>query len=59
MKQIVGLINVGLGNNLDIRGQGNKANTSVQVLVNGIPLNMLDSSHGVTPLNTMDVNTSY
>ncbi|MDE5591614.1 MAG: TonB-dependent receptor plug domain-containing protein, partial [Helicobacter sp.] len=53
----IGLTNTGLGKNLDIRGQGDKANTSVQILVNGIPLNMLDSSHGVTPLNTIDVNS--
>lgn len=52
----VGLTNVGLGSNLDLRGQGNRANTSVQVLVNGIYANMLDSSHGVTPLNTLSPN---
>lgn len=49
----VGLSNTGLGGNLDLRGQGNRANTSVQVLINGIYANMLDSSHGVTPLNTL------
>lgn len=49
----VGLSNVGLGSNLDLRGQGNRANTSVQVLVNGIYANMLDSSHGVSPINTL------
>lgn len=49
----VGLANVGLGSNLDLRGQGNRANTSVQVLVNGIYANMLDSSHGVSPINTL------
>lgn len=52
----VGLSNVGLGSNLDLRGQGNRANTSVQVLINGIYSNMLDSSHGVTPLNTLSPN---
>ncbi|NDJ27250.1 TonB-dependent receptor [Campylobacter sp. MIT 12-8780] len=49
----VNLSNTGLGSNLDLRGQGNKANTSVQVLINGVYANMLDSSHGVTPLNTL------
>lgn len=49
----VGISNTGLGGNLDLRGQGNRANTSVQVLINGIYANMLDSSHGVTPLNTL------
>ncbi|WP_258865034.1 TonB-dependent receptor [Helicobacter sp. MIT 14-3879] len=53
----VGLSNVGLGSNLDLRGQGNRANTSVQVLINGIYANMLDSSHGVTPMNTLSPNT--
>lgn len=49
----VGITNIGLGSNLDLRGQGNKANTNVSVLINGIYSNMLDSSHGVTPLNTL------
>lgn len=53
----VNLTDIGLGKNIDLRGQGDKANTSVQVLVNGIPQNMLDSSHGVTPLNTIDINS--
>lgn len=47
----VSISNTGLGGNLDIRGQGNKANTSVQTLINGVYANMLDSSHGVTPIN--------
>lgn len=45
--------NAGLGSNIDLRGQGARANTSVQVLINGVYANMLDSSHGVTPLNTL------
>ena len=49
----ISLSNTGLGANLDLRGQGNKANTNVQVLINGVYSNMLDSSHGVTPLNTL------
>ena len=53
----VNLTDIGLGKNIDLRGQGDKANISVQVLVNGIPQNMLDSSHGVTPLNTIDINS--
>lgn len=47
----IGLSNVGLGNNLDLRGQGNRANTSVQVLINGIYANILNSD--VTPINTL------
>ncbi len=48
--------NLGLGGNIDLRGQGNKANTSVQTLINGVYANMLDSSHGVTPINTISPN---
>lgn len=53
----IGVANTGLGGNLDLRGQGNRANTSVQVLINGNYSNMLDSSHGVTPLNTLSPNS--
>ena len=52
----VSISNTGLGGNLDIRGQGNKANTSVQTLINGVYANMLDSSHGVTPINLVSPN---
>ncbi|MCD8213568.1 MAG: TonB-dependent receptor [Campylobacter sp.] len=34
----------GAGRNIDIRGQGQKANTSVKVLVNGIAINMIDTT---------------
>lgn len=34
----------GSGRNIDIRGQGQKANTSVKVLVNGIAINMIDTT---------------
>ena len=44
---------IGLGTNLDLRGQGSSSNVNVQVLLNGINQNMLDSSHGVTPINTI------
>lgn len=52
----VSISNTGLGGNLDLRGQGNKANTSVQTLINGVYANMLDSSHGVTPINLVSPN---
>lgn len=48
--------NFGLGQNIDLRGQGRSANVNTQVFLNGIGLNMLDSSHGVTPLNSISVN---
>lgn len=47
--------NSGLGQNIDLRGQGASANVNTQVLLNGVGLNMLDSSHGVAPLNTLGV----
>lgn len=53
----VGLNDTGLGSNIDLRGQGARANTSVQVLINGVYANMLDSSHGVTPISTLSPNT--
>lgn len=46
----------GLGGNVDLRGQGASANVNTQVLLNGVGLNMLDSSHGVTPLNSISVD---
>lgn len=48
-----GKANVGLGTNIDLRGQGAASNVNVQVLLNGTQMNMLDSSHGVTPINTI------
>ncbi|WP_104696815.1 MULTISPECIES: TonB-dependent receptor [unclassified Helicobacter] len=52
----VGFSNTGMGTNIDLRGQGNSANVSTKVLLNGIGLNMLDSSHGVTPLDSISIN---
>lgn len=46
----------GLGQNIDLRGQGTSANVNTQVFLNGIALNVLDSSHGVTPLNSLSAN---
>lgn len=43
----------GLGANIDLRGQGASSNVNTQILFNGISMNMLDSSHGVTPLNSI------
>ncbi|QKG29706.1 TonB-dependent receptor [Campylobacter sp. RM16187] len=51
----VNFINSGLGKTIDLRGQGNKANTSVKVLLNGMALNMLDSSHAFVPLNFLAI----
>lgn len=48
--------NFGLGQNVDLRGQGTSSNVNTQILLNGVGLNMLDSSHGVTPLNSVGVS---
>ncbi|QCD52185.1 TonB-dependent receptor [Campylobacter sp. RM16192] len=51
----VNFINSGLGKTIDLRGQGKKANTSVKVLLNGMALNMLDSSHLFVPVNFLAI----
>lgn len=38
------------GEQVDIRGQGKKANSHVKVLLNGISINEIDTSHGITPI---------
>lgn len=53
----VGFSNNGNGANIDLRGQGINANVSTQVLLNGVQINMLDSSHGVTPLQSINVHS--
>lgn len=40
---------------IDMRGQGSKANSNVQVLVDGVGINLLDNSHAKTPINTIPV----
>lgn len=51
----VNFSNPGFGETIDIRSQGNKVNTSVKVLLNGIPLNSLDSSHFAVSLDLIDI----
>ena len=40
---------------IDMRGQGDKATANVQVLIDGIGINLLDTSHAKTPINTVPV----
>lgn len=41
---------------IDMRGQGiDNADSNVQVLIDGVTINTVDSSHGATPLNTVDI----
>ena len=41
---------------VDMRGQGNQAKTNVQVLIDGIPSNSLDTSMVSSSINTMSVD---
>lgn len=53
----VNIIHNGLGMVADIRGQGSEeAVKRVKILVDGIPMNILDLSHGLVPINTIPVN---
>lgn len=41
---------------IDMRGQGkDNADSNVQILIDGVTINTVDSSHGATPLNTIAV----
>ncbi|EAI7494713.1 TonB-dependent receptor [Campylobacter coli] len=52
----ISFVNFGLGHNIDMRGQGSKSNIAVKVMVNGNAINVLDNSHGVTPLESVNLN---
>ncbi len=39
-----------------MRGQGNKSNIAVKVMIDGRAINVLDNSHGVTPLNSINLD---
>ena len=49
-------VDAGGGASIDMRGQGDKAVSKVKVLVDGVMMNLLDTSHGVTPINTIAVS---
>ncbi|MGL4670742.1 MAG: TonB-dependent receptor family protein [Cetobacterium sp.] len=40
---------------IDMRGQGSKATSNVQILIDGVSVNLLDTSHARTPINTVPV----
>ena len=52
----VSFVNFGLGRNIDLRGQGDKSNVAVKVMVDNRAINVLDNSHGVTPLNSINLD---
>lgn len=50
----VNVVNTGQGAHLDIRNQGIRANSSVKILINGVPSNtLLDTYNGLTTINTI------
>ncbi|QQB73436.1 TonB-dependent receptor [Fusobacterium canifelinum] len=50
-------IQEGLHPAVDVRGQGyQKAKATVQLLVDGVPANMLDTSHMNVPINVVNIN---
>ncbi|EAJ7141145.1 TonB-dependent receptor [Campylobacter jejuni] len=52
----ISFVNFGLGRNIDMRGQGDKSNIAVKVMIDGHAINVLDNSHGVTPLDSINLD---
>ncbi|EAH5333235.1 TonB-dependent receptor [Campylobacter jejuni] len=52
----ISFVNFGLGRNIDMRGQGDKSNIAVKVMIDGRTINVLDNSHGVTPLDSINLD---
>ncbi|HEF5072948.1 TonB-dependent receptor [Campylobacter jejuni] len=52
----ISFVNFGLGRNIDMRGQGDKSNIAVKVMIDGRAINILDNSHGVTPLDSINLD---
>lgn len=44
------------GDTIDMRGQGNKANTNVQIMINGVSMNTTDSSHTSMPFDAINID---
>lgn len=51
----VSVATTGMGQSVDIRGWGEKANSRVKVLVNGVSQNLVDTSHLATPINMINI----
>ncbi|MCD8213544.1 MAG: TonB-dependent receptor [Campylobacter sp.] len=52
----ISFVDTGLGRNIDMRGQGSKANVAVKVMVDNKAINVLDNSHGVTPIDSVSID---
>ncbi len=44
----------GSDRSIDMRGQGKESSSKVKVMVDGVPLNILDTSHSQSPLNSIN-----
>ncbi|MDV2489804.1 MULTISPECIES: TonB-dependent receptor [Campylobacter] len=52
----ISFIDPGFGRTIDMRGQGINSNFSTKIMLNGVALNMLDTSHATVPINTISVD---
>ncbi len=44
-----------LGENIDMRGDGATPTMAVKVMLNGVPINMVDAAHGIIPLEMIAI----
>ncbi|MBQ7271377.1 MAG: TonB-dependent receptor [Campylobacter sp.] len=51
----VNIIESSIGDKLDMRGQGESANAAVKVLIDGVPVNMIDGAHGTVPFDMIAI----
>lgn len=51
----VSVATTGMGTSVDMRGWGEKANSRVKVMVDGVGINPVDTSHLATPINTINI----
>jgi len=52
----INIVKQGKDSIIDLRGQGDKAKQNVQILVDGVQMNSLDTSMTATPINTIAVD---
>ncbi|PAF50366.1 hypothetical protein BKH43_04545 [Helicobacter sp. 13S00401-1] len=50
------LVPTAFGSSIDMRGQGSRATSNVQVMVNGVSTNLNDSSHTAIPINSFSID---
>ena len=52
----INFVDFGFGGSIDIRGQGTEGSSKVKVMVDGVAMNLLDTSHGATPINSIGIS---